>query len=95
MTEIVHNVTDRRHGWIGSWEIAPLEIDKLTEADIGRTVIYRDHGRIEVGTLTSWREGIVWARYSTGDTAAGAHAATLVFGIRTVVRENGQWMHEE
>jgi len=81
MSALAHNVTDRRYLWIGSWEIEPLDIEKLTEADIGRTVIYRDVGRAEVGTLTSWRDGIVFARYSTGDTSAGAHARDLVFGI--------------
>ena len=82
MPEIIHNVHDRRHGLIGSWEIKPLDVTKLTEADIGRTVIYRDHGRAEAGTLTSWRNKIVFARYSTGDTAAGADAARLAFGVR-------------
>jgi hypothetical protein len=77
----IHNVIDRRCGWIGSWEIEPLDYASLTAADIGRTVIYRDHGRAEAGTLTSWRNGIVFARYSRGDTAAGANSAHLVFGI--------------
>jgi len=45
-------------------------------------VIYRDYGRTEAGTVTSWRDGIVFARYSRGDTAAGANAADLVLGIR-------------
>lgn len=81
MSEVVFNVHDRRHGWIGAWMIAPLDIAKLTAADVGRTVIYRDHGRAEAGTLTSWREGIVFARYARGDTAAGANAADLAFGI--------------
>jgi hypothetical protein len=78
---IVHNVRDGRHGWIGSWDTEPLDYAKLTEADIGRTVIYRDHGRAEAGTLTSWRDGVVFARYSRGDTAAGAKASDLVFAI--------------
>jgi hypothetical protein len=82
MAEIVHNVRDGRQAWIGAWEVEPLDIAKLTEADIGRTVIYRDHGRAEAGTLTSWSKGIVFARYSRGDTAAGALASDLVFGIR-------------
>lgn len=79
--EVVHNVRDRRRGWIGSWLTAPLNIDRLTESDIGRTVIYRDFGRQEAGTLTSWRDGIVFARYSQGDTSAGARACDLVFGL--------------
>lgn len=78
---VVHNVHDRRHGWIGSWDTAPLDFAKLTDADIGRTVIYQDHGRAEAGTLSSWRDGLVFARYSRGDTAAGAHASDVVFGV--------------
>lgn len=78
---VVHNVRDGRNGWIGSWEIEPLEYDRLTDSDIGRTVIYRDRGRAEAGTLTSWRDGIVFARYSRGDTAAGASPNSLVFGV--------------
>ena len=79
--EPVFNVNDGRRGWVGSWETEPLDFDKLTVSDVGRTVIYRDHGRAEAGTLTSWRDGIVFARYSRGDTAAGARASDLVFGV--------------
>ncbi len=82
MVEVVHNVDDRRHGWVGSWEIEPLVYAWLGPADVGRTVIYRDHGRAEAGTLSSWRDGKVFARYSRGDTAAGADADALSFGIR-------------
>lgn len=83
MSKIIHNVRDGRHGYIGSWETEPLDFDKLTEADIGRTVIYQDHGRAEAGTLTSFRSGLVFARYSQGDTAAAAHPADLCFGVRS------------
>lgn len=79
MSDIVHNVRDGRHEFIGSWEIEPLDINKLTASDVGRTVIYRDHGRAEAGTLTSWRDGIVFARYSRGDTSAGANPENLAF----------------
>src|ERR1700677_3642959 len=24
--EIIHNVDDRRHSWVGSWEIEPLDV---------------------------------------------------------------------
>ena len=81
MSDVVHNVYDRRHGWVGAWKTEPLDFARLTERDIGRTVIYRDHGRAEAGTLSSWRNGIVFAKYSTGDTAAGANASDLVFGV--------------
>lgn len=79
---IVHNVRDGRQDWIGSWETEPLDYARLTEADIGRTVIYQDHGRAEAGTITSFRNGIVFARYSKGDTSAGAMSCDVSFGIR-------------
>jgi hypothetical protein len=81
LPEIVHNVDDRRCGQIGSWKVEPLLYEMLNQSDIGRTVIYRDHGRAEAGTLTSWKNGIVFARYSQGDTAAGANPSDLVFGV--------------
>jgi hypothetical protein len=85
---IIHNVSDRRRAraWIGSWEAEPLDYDCLEPKHVGRTVIYRDYGRAEAGTLTSWRDGIVFARYSLGNTAAGARAADLVLAIRTLDR---------
>lgn len=79
--DAIHNVDDRRRGWVGGWVVEPLVYSWLSQADIGRTVIYRDHGRAEAGTLTSWRDGIVFARYSRGDTSAGADADALVFGV--------------
>lgn len=79
---MIHNVDDRRHDWICSWETEPLSYDALTPDDVGRTVVYQDFGGAEAGTLSSWRNGIVFARYSKGDTAAGAKANALVFGIR-------------
>lgn len=82
---IVHNVRDGRRGYIGSWVAEPLDVAKLTPEDVGRTVIYQDHGRAEAGTLTSWsNSGVVFARYSRGDTAAGANPRDLVFGIRAL-----------
>lgn len=81
MGEIIHNVDDGRFGWVGSWEIEPLDYTKLKISDMGRTVIYRYHGRAEAGTLTSWRDGMVFARYSRGDTAAGTLASNMVFGV--------------
>jgi hypothetical protein len=84
---IVNNVRDGRHGLIGSWEVEPLVYTALGPEHIGRTVIYQDHGRAEAGTLTSWRDGIVFARYSRGDTAAGADPANLLLATRSL--ENG------
>jgi hypothetical protein len=86
----VHNVDDRRNGNVGSWLVEPLTYDELGPSDIGRTVIYRDHGRAEAGTVTSWRDGVVFARYSRGDTAAGAKAADLVFGVKALMN-----LHQE
>lgn len=84
MSRQIDNVRDERIGMIGSWLVEPLYYETLTESDIGRTVIYRDHGRAQAGTLTSWRAGLVFARYSRGDTSAGALSADLSFGIRMV-----------
>jgi hypothetical protein len=81
---IVHNVRDGRYGWIGSWEVEPLVYEALSSEHIGRTVIYRDHGRAEAGSITSWRDGVVFATYSRGDTAAGADPANLSLALRPV-----------
>lgn len=81
---IVHNVIDRRHDFVGSWRTEPLVYENLTDSDIGRTVIYRDHGRAEAGTLSSWKNGIVFVRYSKGDTAAGANPSDLEFSLGTI-----------
>lgn len=75
---MIHNVWDGRCGLVSSWSAEPLVYDDLGPGHVGRTVIYRDHGRAEAGTITSWRDGIVFARYSRGDTAGGARAADLM-----------------
>lgn len=82
MSKILHNVCDRRTvpGYIGSWIVEPFDIAALTEKDKGRTVIYADYGRAEAGTLSSWSPTTAWARFSTGDTAAGCDPKTLFFG---------------
>lgn len=82
---VIHNVRDGRHGNLGSWKTEPLVYDALRDEDVGRTVIYQDHGRAEAGTLTSWRSGLVFARYSRGDTAAASSPADLCFGIEQVL----------
>lgn len=81
MAEDVHNVRDGRTGTIGTWRTIPLRYEDLTADDIGRTVIYRDYGRAEAGSLSSFRDGLVWARFSRGDTAAACHPGDLCFGI--------------
>lgn len=84
----IHNVIDRRRGWIGAFEAEPLNVSNLTEADVGSEVVYRPaDGRSEVGVLTSWRDGVVFARYSTGDTAAAAKPEHLFLVIRRI----GHW----
>lgn len=88
---IIHNVSDRRQRqWIGSWEAEPLDVAALTLADVGRTVIYRDHGRAEAGTLTSWNSKMVWARYSTGDTAVASHPDNLCIAMRALDGPDGE-----
>lgn len=81
---IVNNVRDRRFDWVGSWKAEPLDVSRLTEADVGRTVIYRDFGRAEAGTLSSWKGGSVWARFSQGDTADACDPADLLLAIGTL-----------
>jgi hypothetical protein len=78
------NVTDRRHSWIGEWDVEPLVYEQLTDADIGRTVIYRGYGPWgnEAGTLSSFRDGLVWARFSRGDTAAACQPDAVCFGVQ-------------
>lgn len=81
---IAHNVRDGRNGNIGSWEVKPLVYDELGPEHIGRTVIYHDHGRAEAGTITSWRDGVVFARYSRGDTAAAASPDNLLLAVAQI-----------
>jgi hypothetical protein len=59
--------------------------EALGPEHVGRSVVYRDHGRAEVGTITSWRDGIVFARYSRGNTSAGADPANLSLVIGAVM----------
>lgn len=74
---MVHNVRDGRAGCIRSYEIEPLVYSELTPDHVGRTVVYQDHGRAEAGTITSWAAGLVFARYSRGDTSAAAYYSDL------------------
>jgi hypothetical protein len=81
---ILHNIRDGRQQWIGAFEVEPLVYNELQPEHVGRTVIYQQK---EAGTLTSWRDGIVFARYSQGNTAAGARADDLVFAVEQI----GYW----
>jgi hypothetical protein len=80
---IIHNVRDRRgDGWIGSWTVEPLIYAELGPHHVGRTVIYKPvAGDPEAGTLVSWRDGLVFARYSQGDAAAGANFTDLYLAV--------------
>ena len=75
---MIHNVRDGRNGaMIASFKVEKLIYDELRPEHVGRTVIYLGHSRAEAGTITSWRDGLVFARYSSGDTAEGANPGDL------------------
>lgn len=77
------NVHDRRHQWIGSWETDAFDMNALSDADVGRTVIYfPSAGSPEAGTLHSWHHGLVFVRFTKGDTAAACKPGDLRFGIK-------------
>jgi hypothetical protein len=83
MSKRIINVHDRRYGWIGEWDAEPFDINALTDADIGRTVIYIPaRGFPEAGTLSSWRLGMVFVRFSRGTTAAGCKPQDLMMAVR-------------
>ncbi len=83
---VVHSVHDRRVQWIGPWEIEdkPIDLSGLRESDKGRTVIYRDHGRAEAGTLSSWTPTTVFVRFHQGDTGAACSPCDLHFAVRNM-----------
>lgn len=79
----IHNVHDRRNGWIGSWEASKMDILDLVDSNIGKTVIYVDAtDRREAGTLSSFRGDTVWARFSTGSTAASCRLEDLWLAVK-------------
>lgn len=83
---IIHNVTDRRHDWIGSWEVETLTpYELINKLKTGATVIYRDSaGKAEAGTVSSWNARRVWANFGKGSTAAACDPADLFMAIRTL-----------
>jgi hypothetical protein len=89
VTKMIHNVRDGRCGDIRSWEVEdrPLSYSALTPSDIGRTVIYQSHNNAEAGTVASYRDGLVFARYSRGDTASGAAPEVLTFAVQKLLDE--------
>lgn len=84
MSHRIINVHDRRHAWIGSWiiEDQPLDVNALVDSDIGRTVIWQSYGKAEAGTISSWRFGLVFVRFSTGDTGAACKPDELSFAVK-------------
>jgi len=84
MTMMIHDVRDGRVGLIKSFAVRPLIYAELGPEHIGATVVYRNHGRAEAGTITSWRDGMVFAKYSRGDTSAGAKASDLFLVVGSV-----------
>lgn len=82
----LHNVWDQRRKWIGSWEVEPLVYDKLSHNDIGRVVIYKpSQGNNEAGILSSFRDGLVFARFTPeGITNAACKPEDLCFGMKAL-----------
>lgn len=77
--ESLHNILDKRRGWIGWWIVNPIR--ELNAADIGRTMIYIDGPTREAGTLSSFSRDFAWVRFTTGATAAACPLEKLVFGV--------------
>lgn len=51
-----------------------------TEKDIGRKVVYRNHGgKVEEGFITSFNDHYVFVRYGTGSTSAATDPKDLEF----------------
>lgn len=73
-TCVIDNVLSRLTdpGCIGSYRCQKLNYEELIPEHEGKHVVYRDRGFAELGIISSWKNGIVFARYSMGDTAAGA-----------------------
>ncbi len=79
MGTVIHNVISRLTdpGWIGAYKVEKLGHRELTPEHIGRYIVYQDHSRRELGIITSYNPGLVFARYSMGGTAAGARYEDL------------------
>lgn len=59
-----------------------IRLDRLTEADIGRLVIYRDGDRTHEGRLTSWNNLYVFVRFSgpTGEACLPSSCSFATYG---------------
>jgi hypothetical protein len=60
---------------MGLLAVTPRMIDP-TPADIGREVVYRKHGAVETGVVTSWNSRYVFVRYN-GHTSAATRREDL------------------
>ncbi len=57
-----------------------IDISKLTKTDKERGVIFHHHhGTRERGVLSSWNEHYIFARFTSGSTAAACDPAQLEF----------------
>lgn len=81
---LIRNVHDRRHEVFGTFrtEEETVDYDLLTESDVGRTVIYVRPGLAEAGTLSSYRNGLLFVRFTVGDTAAACRPQDCHFAHR-------------
>ena len=60
-----------------------MYIINLTDADKGRGVIFHtNHGTQERGVLSSWNEHFIFARFTSGSTAAACDPRQLEFEYR-------------
>ncbi len=57
-----------------------IDLTTLTEADKGRGVIFHHHhGATERGVLSSWNNHYLFARFTTGSTAAACNPTQVEF----------------
>ena len=82
-----HNVDDRINQWIGPKEVTGtlgIDIDELTTSDVGRGVVYHAYKKWEYGKISSWRDGLIFVRFTTGDTAAACSPDDLELCVSEV-----------
>lgn len=62
-----------------------IDLSKLTDKDVGRKVVYRAAPNFEPeeGTITSWNDKYIFARYGSGSTSAATDPADLDWMMRS------------
>lgn len=71
-----------------------INIQRLTEADKGRSVIYcPSSGICELGTIRSWNEKFIFVLYTSGNTAASTDPEDLSFCSKIIDRRSGRTLH--